>query len=223
MVKVSLEKPFFLLLILNQLPLTTDTYLTISQPTQGTFKEKGSKFLAFSYPVVNEKEVKAILEMLKKKYFDARHHCYAYRLGADKLTYRVNDDGEPSGTAGKPILGQITSKDLTNILIVVVRYFGGTLLGTGGLINAYRTASADALSNAFVVQKFVYAIYEIEYDYEHMNKVMKILKDFHIDIADQIFDSICRIKLKIKLSIIDSVLEKLATIEKLKINYILRE
>ncbi len=187
-----------------------DTYLTISAPSNGVFKDKGSKFLSFAYPVKNEKEIKEIVEKLKKEYFDARHHCYAYRLGAERLIFRANDDGEPSGTAGKPILGQIDSKDLTNILIMVVRYFGGTLLGTSGLIKAYRNASADAISNASVIQKHVYAIYELKFSYERMNHVMKIVKDYELDAFDQNFELACTMKVRLKLSVVETILFKLS-------------
>jgi uncharacterized YigZ family protein len=198
----------------------TDTYFTISKPSTGLFKDKGSKFLSFAYPVKDEKEVKSIFDQLRKDYFDARHHCFAYRLGADKKIFRVNDDGEPSGTAGKPILGQIISKDLTNILIVVVRYFGGTLLGTHGLINAYRTASQEALLNANIVQQYVYELYELEFDYLQINHVMKIVKDFELDVLHQQFEMVCNMKLKIKRSHLDTILSRLTKIECLKINHI---
>lgn len=128
-----------------------DEYLTISKPSEGLFKDRGSKFLAFAYPVSSEDEIKEIQEHLRSEYHDARHHCYAYMLGKDKNVFRANDDGEPSSTAGKPILGQIKSYDLTNILIVVIRYFGGTKLGVSGLINAYKTAAEEALKNAKII------------------------------------------------------------------------
>ena len=130
-----------------------DNYLSIEKRSEGIYKDRGSKFLAFAFPVYQEDEIKDILAELRKEYHDARHHCYAYRLGASKEIYRVNDDGEPSSSAGKPIFGQIQSNDLSNILIVVVRYFGGTLLGVGGLINAYRSAAADALINASIIER----------------------------------------------------------------------
>jgi uncharacterized YigZ family protein len=198
----------------------TDTYFTISKPSTGIFKDKGSKFLSFAYPVKDEKEVKAIVDQLRKDYFDARHHCYAYRFGADKKTFRVNDDGEPSGTAGKPILGQIVSRDLTNILIVVVRYFGGTLLGTHGLINAYRAASQEALSNANIVQKYVYELYDLEFDYLQINHVMKIVKDFELEVINQQFEMACNMRLKIKLSLVNAIISKFTKIESLKFNNI---
>ncbi len=130
-----------------------DSYLTIEKNTEGLFKDKGSKFLAFAYPVEEEEEIKEYIQALKKEHYSARHHCYAWRLGAEKTHFRANDDGEPSSTAGKPILGQIQKNDLTNILIVVVRYFGGTLLGVSGLINAYRGAAADVINNSIIVEK----------------------------------------------------------------------
>jgi uncharacterized YigZ family protein len=194
-----------------------DTYLTISAPSSGTFKDKGSKFLAFAHPVKSEQEIKEIVSNLKDKYFDARHHCYAYRLGANKLAFRANDDGEPSGTAGKPILGQILSSDLTNILIVVVRYFGGTLLGTSGLITAYRAASAEAISNAVIIQKYVYAVYELSFPYLQMNQVMKTVKDFNLETFDQCFELSCHMKVKIKLGSIDIIVSKFTFIENVKI------
>lgn len=157
--------------------MNTDTYLTITQPATGSYKNKGSKFFAYAYPVNNEEEIKQHLNYLRKKYFDACHHCFAYRLGADKQTYRANDDGEPTYSAGKPILGQIQSKELTDILIVVVRYFGGTLLGVSGLIEAYKGAAADALNNATIIEKTDDDVYEIVFDFAHMNEVMKIMKE----------------------------------------------
>lgn len=199
---------------------TSDTYLTIRNPATGLFKDKGSKFLGFAFPVSNEKEVKTKVDLLRKEYFDARHHCYAYRLGPNKELFRANDDGEPSGTAGKPILGQIVSKDLTNILIVVVRYFGGTLLGTSGLINAYRKASIETITNASIIQEYVYAVYDLEFDYLHLNQVMKMAKDFEAEIFDQQFEMICRMKIKIKAGNTNALLAKLNLIDQLKINTI---
>ncbi|HEY4787944.1 MAG TPA: YigZ family protein [Bacteroidales bacterium] len=194
----------------------TDTYLTISHPSTGIFKDKGSKFLSFAYPVSNDKDIKEIVEKLKKQYFDARHHCYAYRLGAERLTFRANDDGEPSGTAGKPILGQIDSRGLTNVLIVVVRYFGGILLGTGGLINAYRNASADALSNASVIQKYVHAVYKLTFSYDQMNNVMKVIKDSDLEAFEQNFELTCSMKIRMKLSVEEAILAKLSLMNEVK-------
>ena len=159
-----------------------DSYLTIEKYTEGIYKEKGSKFLAFAYPVTTQDEIKQILADLRKKYYDATHHCYAYILGFDKEEFRMNDDGEPSGTAGRPILNALLSKDVTNILVVVVRYFGGTLLGVPGLINAYKTATQEALANALIVEKTVNDVYQIDFEYLVMNDVMRIIKDENIRI-----------------------------------------
>jgi uncharacterized YigZ family protein len=175
----------------------TDLYKTILSPSEGSYKEKGSKFLAFAYGVRDEETVKQHLDELRKQYHDARHHCYAWRLGPEKSRYRVNDDGEPSGSAGKPIYGQIVSRDLTDILVVVVRYFGGTLLGVGGLINAYRTATSDALDHNIITECRVFDRVILEFEYEQMNGVMKIIKDFQLDMEDQKFDLECSLTLKI--------------------------
>jgi uncharacterized YigZ family protein len=154
-----------------------DSYITIEKASEGEYREKGSRFLAFGFPVENEGEIREILQVIRKKYHDARHHCYAYRLGSHKENFRTNDDGEPSGTAGKPIYGQLLSHDLTNILAVVVRYFGGILLGTGGLVSAYKAATADMLSHAVLVTRHVEVKMKISFPYEGLNSVMKILKE----------------------------------------------
>lgn len=178
--------------------LFDDTYKTITQTSSGLYKEKGSKFIALAYPVTNEDEVKEILAELKKEYYNARHHCYAYVIGPDKSAWRVNDDGEPSGTGGRPIHGQIQSFDLTNILIVVVRYFGGTKLGVSGLINAYKAAAKDALSQAEIIEKTVNEVYKLEFPYEEMNDVMRIIKEENIDILDNQYDEACIITYSIR-------------------------
>jgi len=154
-----------------------DSYKSISAISKGSYKEKGSKFFSFAFPVISEEEVKEKLAMLRKEYHDARHHCYAYRIGYDKQVFRINDDGEPSGTAGRPIYGQILSNDLTQILIVVIRYFGGIKLGVPGLINAYRTAAKDALDHTAIVTKPIKEEYQVLFEYTVMNNVMKILKE----------------------------------------------
>lgn len=177
-----------------------DTYLTLSAPAQGLYKEKGSKFLSFAYPVETEQEIKEIIEKLRKEYYDARHHCYAYVLGYRQEVYRANDDGEPSSTAGKPIHGQILSYGLTNVLVVVVRYFGGTKLGTSGLINAYKTATDDALAQAKTVEKTVMRSYELRFPYEQMNQVMRIVKDLRLQVLGQEADSECRMRVAVRLS-----------------------
>ena len=194
-----------------------DTYKTISGKAEGIFKDKGSKFLAFAYPVCTLDEIKEIIDSLKKQYHDARHHCFAYRLGAKKEVYRMNDDGEPSGTAGKPIFGQILSEDLSDILIVVVRYFGGTLLGTGGLIKAYRTASADALNNARIIVKIVEDLFTINFDYAEMSKVMRIIREENLEQLKPVFDQRCEISLKIRQSESVRITNRLETIQSLKI------
>ena len=156
-----------------------DSYFTIASESEGLYKDKGSKFLAFAHPVSSLEEVKVLLEHYRKEYYDARHVCYAYMLGADQEEFRANDDGEPSGTAGRPILGQIRSKNLTNVLVVVIRYFGGILLGTSGLIVAYKEATADALSRADIIEKDVMLPRTLRFSYEKMNEVMRTLKDIN--------------------------------------------
>ncbi len=179
-------------------------YTTIAQPAEGLYKEKGSKFLAFAEPVRNIDEVKARLEYYRKAYHDARHVCYAYMLGAERLDFRANDDGEPSGTAGRPILGQINSMGLTNILVVVIRYFGGILLGTGGLIVAYKEATRDALSQAEIVEKDVMELRKISFPYEKMNEVMRTLKACEATILNQGYENNeCVIEYEIKLAYAD--------------------
>jgi len=197
-----------------------DEYLTISKPSEGFFKDRGSKFLAFAHPVSTEEEIKAIQEQLRSDYHDARHHCFAYMLGKDKNIFRANDDGEPSSTAGKPILGQINSFELTNILIVVIRYFGGTKLGVSGLINAYKTAAEEALKNAKIIKKTLHDIYELRFEYPVMNDVMKIMKEQQIEHIDQNFELSCSITLSLRKADIDRVLSKFDRINDLKIKYI---
>lgn len=172
-----------------------EDFLTISSECEGVYKEKGSKFIAIVIPVQSEEEIKNELERVRKAYFDARHHCYAWRLGADKLRFRVNDDGEPSGTAGKPILGQIQSFNLSNLLIVVVRYFGGVKLGTSGLIHAYKTAAQDALNQAEIIKMTVNEVYQIQYSYPVMNEIMKLVKDYQLKVHSSSFDNTCTLEL----------------------------
>jgi uncharacterized YigZ family protein len=188
--------------------LFDDTYRTINSQSTGLYKEKGSKFIAIAVPVKDENEVRAALERLRKEYYDARHHCYAYVLGFDKSAWRANDDGEPSGTAGRPIHGQIQSHDLTNILIVVVRYFGGIKLGVSGLINAYKTAAADALSLAEIQERTVNEIYELRFNYEAMNDIMKIVKDDGLLLLNTQFDMECNLTYKIRKKDADRVNDK---------------
>jgi uncharacterized YigZ family protein len=180
--------------------MLNDTYKTIKAPCEGIYKEKGSKFLAFAFPVTSETEIKNHVDSIKKEYYDARHHCYAYILGPDKATYRANDDGEPSGTAGRPIHGQLLSKDITNTLVIVVRYFGGIKLGVSGLINAYKTATKDALDNAEVVEKTVNEIYRVEFEYPLMNDVMRLLKDEGLEQFNQRFEMNCSLDFAVRKS-----------------------
>lgn len=179
----------------------TDQYRTITnQMGEGFYSEKRSKFLAFAHHVTTENEVKELLQTYKKKYYDARHCCYAYMLGAERVNFRANDDGEPSSTAGKPILGQINAHELTNILIVVVRYFGGTKLGTSGLIVAYRTAAAAAIENAQIETRFVEDIIDYSFTYPLLNEVMRVVKELEPRIISQTFDNTCHISLAIRKS-----------------------
>jgi len=186
-----------------------DTYRTIAAPATGLFKDKGSKFLAFAFPVENEMEIKQHIQQLKKEYFDARHHCYAYRLGISGKHWRANDDGEPSSTGGKPILGQLLSLELSDMLIVVVRYFGGIQLGVPGLINAYRSAAADVLAHAEIIEKTAKEILTITFSYLNMNKVMKLVKDEGLEITAQHFDNECEIKIAVPLSKKDKMVHEL--------------
>ena len=193
-----------------------DTYKTIVSASEGIYKEKGSKFMAFAIPVNSVEEIKEIIKEYRKKYFDARHVCYAYMLGHERTDFRANDDGEPSGTAGRPILGQINSRDLTNVLVVVVRYFGGILLGTGGLVTAYKEAAADALDQAEIVEKTVDEQFTIHFDYILLNDVMRIIKEVNPLVLQQIFDNECKIILSIRkqdATLLSSKLEKITGIK----------
>lgn len=178
-----------------------DEFLTITDtPAEGFYSEKRSKFLAFAFHVTSEEEVKLYVAEFRKKYYDARHVCWAYMLGADRTDFRANDDGEPSSTAGKPILGQINKNELTDILIIVVRYYGGVNLGTSGLIVAYRTAAAEAIANAEIVSQFVEEEVVFDFPYIMMNDVMKIIKDMSPRIISQTYDNTCEMKLSIRKS-----------------------
>ncbi len=197
--------------------MADDTYHTLATPSEGLYKEKGSKFLAFAYPVQSEEEVKALVEAKRKEYFDARHHCYAYILGPTKATYRINDDGEPSGTAGKPIHGQLLSLDLTNTLVIVVRYFGGIKLGVSGLINAYRTAARDALEQATIVEKTVDSRYRVLFRYEQMNDVMRLLKQFDLAPLNQQYDLQCSLDFAVRQSLAPRIEEAFVNLRTVQI------
>lgn len=187
----------------------SDTYLTIQDKSEGIYTEKRSKFLAFAHPVETIDEIKDLLTDYKKKYYDARHVCYAYMLGPERADFRVNDDGEPSSTAGKPILGQINSRELTNILVVVIRYFGGVKLGTSGLIVAYREAAAEALSAATVIEKTIEETVTFTFPYVMMNSVMRVVKELNPRIVEQKYDETCIITLAIKRSMAPMLEERL--------------
>ena len=175
-----------------------DEYRTIAAPAEAALRERSSKFLAYAWPVVSEDEVKVHLDALRKKYYDATHHCYAWRLGPRGETWRANDDGEPSGTAGKPILGQMLSAEITDCLVVVVRYFGGTKLGVPGLIAAYKDAAAEVLAAAEVVERTVDTVFELQFAYEVLNDVMRVVKEMEPRVEEQHFDNLCRMRLAIR-------------------------
>ena len=197
-----------------------DTYLTIKAFSQGLYTEKGSRFIAQAWPVTNQKEIKSILENIRKEHHSARHHCFAWMLGQDRLTFRVNDDGEPSGSAGKPILGQINSHNLTNVLIVVVRYFGGKLLGVSGLINAYRTATESALKNSEIIEMYIEDYYELRFPYTAINDVMKVIKEEGAGQSLQKFELECSLTINFRTSSRIRILNILSRIGGLKYRHI---
>ena len=194
-----------------------DSYKTIAELSEGIYTEKRSKFIAIALPVDTVEEVKAHLEAYQKKYYDARHVCYAYMLGAERTDFRSNDNGEPSGTAGKPILGQINSNELTNVLILVVRYFGGIKLGTSGLIVAYRAAAAEAIVAAKIIEKTVDEVVTVSFEYPFMNDIMRIVKEEEPEIINQTFEMHCSITLRIRRSLMSRLSERLGKVETAKI------
>lgn len=177
-----------------------DVYYTIEKNSQGYFKDKGSKFLAFAFHVQSEEDVKEILVNLRKSHHSARHYCYAWRMGTLEISYRANDDGEPSSTAGKPILGQLLSFNVTNILIVVIRYFGGTLLGVSGLINAYRNAAADALNNAEIIEKIIENEINLDFTYNELSEVMNVIKQENLNVINTRFEEKCSLTVSVRKS-----------------------
>ena len=193
--------------------MQTDEYRTVAHEATGIYKEKGSRFLAFAYNVTSADEAKALVKEKQKQFHDARHHCYAWRLGAGDGETKVGDDGEPSGTAGRPILGQILSAELTNIVVIVVRYFGGIKLGTGGLIVAYKTATADALQNADIVLRTFNARLSVSFPYLAMNGVMKTLKDSTANVESQNFDTDCQMTLSVRIGEKDRLVERLNDVD----------
>lgn len=196
-----------------------DTYLTIKAFSQGLYKEKGSRFIGLAWPVTAQEEIKSILENIRKEHHSARHHCYAWMLGQERQTFRINDDGEPSGSAGKPILGQINSFNLTNILIVVVRYFGGKLLGVSGLINAYRTAAESALKNGEIIELYIKDYYELFFPYSVINDVMKLIKEEEAGQSQQKFELECNMTINFRTSARERILNALSRIDGLKYKY----
>ena len=190
-----------------------DSYKSIAAESKGLLKDNGSRFIAHAFPVETEEEVKEIVAALKKEYYDARHHVYAYRLGYKGDRFRANDDGEPSGSSGRPVLGQIDSKGLSDILVVVVRYFGGIKLGIPGLIRAYKTSTADALENAEIIEKTASKMFRIHFGYMSMNSVMKVMKDMNLEQKNQKFDMECSIDTSVRLSLVESFLERMNDVE----------
>ena len=200
-----------------------DLYKTISAPTEGYYKEKGSKFTGFAIPIFSEEEFKKHLARIKKEHPDSGHYCYGFRLGADNKLYRYSDDGEPSSTAGKPIFGQIQSYNLTNIMIVVTRYFGGTKLGVGGLITAYRAAAKEALDNAKIVNRTVDNIYQIKFGYKIMSEVMNFIKKNELEVISQVLEESGTIQFRIRQSEAENLIEQLENIDGLKIEFLRTE
>jgi uncharacterized YigZ family protein len=196
-------------------------YRTIERPAEGLYKEKGSKFLAFAYPVSSETDIREKIGHLKKQYFDARHHCFAWTLGPEKKQFRASDDGEPNHSAGDPILGQIRSKDLTNILVVVVRYFGGVKLGVGGLISAYRAAAEDALNNALIIEREVHESFWLHYDYATTPEVMRVVKEFELSVLEQHFGESCEMKVDVALKVREKFTGKIELLKAMGTNIVL--
>lgn len=193
-----------------------DSYRTISAPAEAGTRERGSRFLAYAWPVENEGQVRELLESLRKKYYDATHHCYAWRIGGHE---RANDDGEPAGTAGRPILGQILSRGLSNVLVVVVRYFGGTKLGVPGLIAAYKEAARDVLAAAEVVERTVDVCVKVRFGWEVMNDVMRVVKDMQPSVGAQVFDNVCNIELIIRKGLSDQLIGRLEKCSVIELKY----
>ena len=193
-----------------------DTYKTITSLAEGIYTEKRSKFIAMALPVRTLEEIKEHLEKYQKQYYDARHVCYAYMLGHERKDFRANDNGEPSGTAGKPILGQINSNELTDILVVVVRYFGGIKLGTSGLIQAYKAAAAEAIAAAEIIEKTVDDDVEVAFEYPFMNDVMRIVKEEEPQIVSQSYDMDCLMRLRIRRSLMPKLRDRLSKVETLR-------
>jgi uncharacterized YigZ family protein len=193
--------------------METDQYKTIRSSSKGLYKDKGSRFLSFAFPVATIEEISPIIDGIRREYHDARHHCYAYMIGSERNSWRTNDDGEPSGTAGRPILGQINSYGLTNILIIVSRYFGGTLLGVSGLIQAYKTAACDAICNAEIIERTLHDYFLLTFPYSAMNDIMKILKEENAGQSDQNFELECSLIADFRSSDKEKILNRITRID----------
>lgn len=200
--------------------LFQDTYKTIREPSQGIFRDRGSKFIGYAYPIRSEDEVKAIIQQLKSEHPKARHHCWAMRLSPDRSVFRINDDGEPSGTAGRPILNTLLSHDLTQVLVVVVRYFGGTLLGVPGLIHAYKTAAHEAILAAELIEKTINDQYSLRFEYLQLNEVMKVVKDENLVIISQQMDNSCDLVVEIRQSEVNKLIGQFEKIPNLTVQYL---
>ncbi len=200
--------------------MTDDTYQMLSAPGEGLYKEKGSKFIASAFTVFSEDEAKQAIADIKKEYYDARHHCFAYMIGPEKANFRSSDDGEPSGTAGKPILNQILSKDVTNVCVVVARYFGGIKLGTSGLINAYKTAAREALDNAVIVEKTIDEVFALEFGYPLMNEVMRIMKEEDLEQQNPRFEMDCYLEFSTRKNEAERIATRFRNLFGVKIDYI---
>ena len=195
-----------------------DTYKTISSASEEVlYKEKNSKFFGYAFPVSNEEEIKEYLDQLRKEHFSARHWCYAYQIGTEKIQYRANDDGEPNNSAGMPIYGQIQSFEVTNVMVVVVRYFGGVKLGVGGLISAYKTAAQMALENSEIVEQTINKFFTISFEYVHLNKVMRIIKEKNLQIVSQKMEMDCEIQISIRKKNVQNLLDTLENLYEIKL------
>ncbi|WP_343319920.1 IMPACT family protein [Sphingobacterium multivorum] len=200
--------------------LFEDTYRTIAAKYEGIFRDKGSKFIAYAFPFKSEDQLKDLILEVKAIHPKARHHCWAYRLTPDRAVFRVNDDGEPSGTAGRPILNVLLSLDVTNVIVIVVRYFGGTLLGVPGLINAYKSATQDALTQAEIIERTVNDHYSITFDYLHMNDIMRIIKEEGVEIEKQEFDNQCYLEFEVRKMQVNRIVDRFSKIEGCQLSYL---
>jgi len=200
--------------------LFQDIYKTIQSPAEGIFRDRGSKFIGYAYPIQTEEDIKSLVHSLKTEHPKARHHCWAMRLSPDRSMFRINDDGEPSGTAGRPILNTLLSHDLTQVLVVVVRYFGGTLLGVPGLIHAYKTAAQEAINAANIIEKTINDHYHLQFDYLQLNEVMKVIKDEQLTIVNQQMDNSCELVVEIRQKVVNQLIAQFEKIPNLSIQYL---